>query len=284
MLDLFAVAPKDLRRNKLVEYGHYLAERDGEVNLEERTLSKREASMKRFETPPAKLRTLDQAEFNRRYESFDRNTLPSQEMLLLLSLVKVNSAEAYGVELNFQGALKRALKNDDKTYLRIMVEETYHTRILLSSARHYGIEVRDAYQPPSGLRILMHGIARAPVPISRGLSLAGEIVATLMFVNLFEAAGRVLAHDPETRDAIEERLLEICVDERGHISYNRMCSGPAELAQARLTVAMVARLLAPVFPEIVALGAYPLNVFEQIPKLTDPKLMSEGFRRQSFIA
>ena len=66
MLDLFAAAPPNVRRARLEEYHRYLVERDGEMNLEERTLSRREASMKKYETPPKALRDMDADEFSKK--------------------------------------------------------------------------------------------------------------------------------------------------------------------------------------------------------------------------
>lgn len=284
MLDLFASSPQDLRRARLAEYRQYLIERDGEMNLEERTLSRREATTGRYETPPATTREMDEKEFRKQYVAFDKKKATSPEMLLLLSLVKVNSAEAYGVAQNFQRTMNRALQNDDDAELRILCEEGYHTRILLSAANRYGIEVTEPYRPPSALRVLIGGIATAPMAIARPLTLAGEIIATLMFVKLLEITGRVLKHDPETRDAVEERLVEICTDERGHISYNRLHASALDLAQTRLILPITARIMSTVFPEIVALGAFPVNVLEELPLLTDPKRLPESVRRESFVA
>src|SRR5437870_2039553 len=101
MFDLFAAAPKDLRRARLQEYQHYLVDRDGEMNLQARTLSRREAGIKKYETRPKLVRDMDEAEFRKQYISFDKRKSLPPEMLLLLSLVKVNSAEAYGVARNF---------------------------------------------------------------------------------------------------------------------------------------------------------------------------------------
>ncbi|HEX4341206.1 MAG TPA: hypothetical protein VH062_35095 [Polyangiaceae bacterium] len=284
MLDLFASAPRDLRRARLEEYGQYLVERDGELNIEERTLSRREATIARYETPPAAVRSMDEATFKKQYTAFDKDASHSPEILLLLALVKVNSAEAYGVSQNFQRTMNRALKNDDDAELRILCEEGYHTRMLLSASNRYGIEVTEPYRPPSALRVLIGGIATAPMAIARPLTLAGEIIGTLMFAKLLDVTRRVLGHDPETRDAIEERLVEICADERGHISYNRMHMGPAELAQTRLILPLTARIMATVFPEMVALGAFPLNVLQELPLITDPKRLPESVRRDSFVA
>jgi len=284
MRDLFTAAPKDLREATLREYDSYLIERDGDMNLEERTLSKREATIKKHETPPAVTREMNEAEFRKHYAAFDKRKPLPPEMLLLLALVKVNSAEAYGVARNFERTKSRAIKAKNDSELRILCEEGYHTRILLSSANRYGIEVNQPYRPPSALRIMIGGIATAPMAIARPLTLAGEIIATLMFTKLLEVVPRVLKHVPELRDSIEERIVEICTDEHGHISYNRMHAGAADLAELRLILPLTARIMSTVFQEMVALGAYPVDVMQGLPLLANPKLIPELVRREAFLA
>jgi hypothetical protein len=284
MPDLFAAAPPALRRARLREYHHYLVERDGELNLGERTLSRREPAMKKYETPPEIIRDMDRLEFRRQYVQFEAGKGLPPEMVLLLALVKINSAEAYGVARNFQRTLDRSLRSHDDTELRVLCEECYHTRILLSIANRYGIEVLDPYRPPSALRILIGGIATAPLAIARPLTLAGEIIATLMFVKLLGVTERVLAGDPETRDAILERIVEICTDERGHISFNRMQMGAAELAQTRVLLPVAARILSRAFPELAVLGAYPTDVLSELPLLMDSRCLPECVRLRAFVA
>ena len=145
MRDLFLAAPKEMRAEKLAEYGAYLVDRDGALSIKDRLLSKREALIAKHEAPPTATAPMDEAEFRRQYNKFNKRTLHDPEMLLLLGLVKVNSAEAYGVECNFQRTLARAEAQGNDTLMRILCEETYHTRILLSSAKHYGINVDQAY-------------------------------------------------------------------------------------------------------------------------------------------
>jgi len=284
MRDLFLAAPKKMRAEKLDEYASYLVERDGELNVRERWLSKREASIAKHEAPPAATAPMDEAEFRRQYKKLDKHALRDPEMLLLLGLVKVNSAESYGVECNFQRTLARAESFGNDTLMRILCEETYHTRILLSSAKHYGIEVDQPYRPPSALRIMINGIATAPDVIALPLTLAGELIATLMFQKLLEIVPRVLRHRPEIRDAIEERIIEICTDEHGHISFNRMLAGNLELAELRVILAMTARVMRSVFPEMVALGAFPIDILQELPLLADPKRIPEPVRRDAFLA
>jgi hypothetical protein len=47
MIDLFEPVPRNAREGRLREYRDYLIDRDGELNLEERTLARRKVSMKR---------------------------------------------------------------------------------------------------------------------------------------------------------------------------------------------------------------------------------------------
>jgi hypothetical protein len=284
MRDLFLAAPHDQRKEKLREYQAYLIERDGDVNIRERTLTKREKAIVKHEAPLAFTAEMDEAEFRRMYKSFDKKRSVRPEMLLLLALVKVNSAEAYGVERNFQRVMSRAEGENDDTLLRILCEETYHTRILLSSAKHYGIEVTEAYRPPSALRIMIGSIATAPDVIARPLTLAGEFIATLMFTKLLDIVPRVLKHKPEIRDAIEERIVEICTDEHGHISYNRMCASVADFAELRMILTLTSRIMRNVFPEMVAIGAYPMDIMQDLRLIADPRLIPESVRRQAFLA
>lgn len=284
MQDVFATAPRELRTARLREYEQYLIERDGELNIEQRTLSRREERIRRYEAPPRRVRELDPAIFGKHYADFKHEPSMSEELLLLLALVKVNSAEAYGVSQNFQRTMARALKSGDESELRILCEEGYHTRILLSSSNHYGLEVKSSYRPPSALRIMIGGIATAPMAIARPLTLAGEIIATLMFIKLFRTTERVLKHDPETRNAFLERIMETCVDERGHITYNRMHMSALDLAHTRTILPLTARIMSNVFREMVALGAYPLHIWEDLPLLYDDRHLPEEVRRSSFVA
>ena len=115
----------------------------------------------------------------------------------------------------------------------LLCEETYHTRILLSTALSYGVDVGSAYEPPASLRVLIGAIGATPTFLARPLIFASEILGVLVFSNLLEKSRKILSHDPELRDAVEERLSEVLVDELGHLSFNRACLGAAGIAQAR---------------------------------------------------
>lgn len=284
MIDTFAALPAEVRRARRKEYRAFLAERDGDVDFQRRTLARREARMRSYEKSPARLRSMDEKTFAQHYAAFDARRRPTPEMMLLLALVKVNAAEAFGVTMTFGKMMKRALQDDDDLEPVLLIEETYHTRILLSAARLYGIQVDAPYVPPSALRVLIGGIANTPESISRPLTMAGEILGTLMFANLLTVARKVLPDDPELADAIEERIIEVLVDELGHISFNRMCLGPVGLAQTRLLLPLIAKGMANFSPELRVLGVMPTEPLADLPKIADPARLPEVVRSQAFFA
>lgn len=280
-MDAFSAISRAARPALLRDYRAYLHARDGAVDPARRTLSKREAGMQRFLVTGD--RPIDRALFARQYARFDPEFPTSSEMLLLLALVKVNAAEAYGVHRTIDGALARAQRSDEDTELVLLVEEFYHTRILLSAARLYGIEVPAPARPHVALRALVSGIATLPGFLARPLTLAGEMVGVLVFLKLLDAARVLLKGAPEVRDAVEERLIEILIDELGHVSYQRLSMGRTGLAMTRALLPIVARGLSRAVPEVGALGALPRAPVDSIAAL-GYRGLPETVRNHAFLA
>ncbi|MET0385113.1 MAG: hypothetical protein ABW321_04100, partial [Polyangiales bacterium] len=248
MIDVLCPLPPEARRTARAEYRQFLSERDGVLNLQDRTLSLREVGMARYERPLSRLRDIDHGLIYEQHASFNAKREMSLEAGLLLALLKANAAEAYGVSQTFDTVYKRAVDAGDDVELLLLVEETYHTRILMSAASLYGLSITSPFRPAWLLRALIGGIGRGPLVLSRPLVLAGEIVGAVTFLNLLYAARDILKHDPELRDAVEERIIEVLVDEIGHISFNRLVLGPAGMQHTRLLLPLVAEALAVAMP------------------------------------
>jgi hypothetical protein len=144
------------------------------------------------------------------------------------------------------------------------------------------MEVQAPYTPPMALRALIGGIAHTPELLSRPLTMASEIFGTLSFLKLLVAARHILKHDPELRDAVEERLTEVLIDEIGHIAFNRMCLGRAGLAQVRAVLPLVAGGLRNAMPELRALGIHLSCVGAET--VTTSSDLPDEVRRAAFIA
>jgi hypothetical protein len=280
-MEPFSPVSKTARPAILRHYREYLQARDGLVDATQRTLSKREERMRGFFV--AGDRSIDRELFQLQYERFDPKRSTCREMLLLLALVKVNVAEAYGVQQTIDGALERAQRSDDDTELMLLVEESYHTKILLSAARLYGIDVPAPARPHVALRALVSSIATLPDFLARPLTLAGEMMGVLVFLKLLDAARTILSEAPSVRDAVEERLIEILIDEIGHVSFQRLSMGRAGLALTKALLPIVALGLSRSIPEVRALGAIPHAPVEGFTALAHHGL-PETVRRNAFFA
>ncbi|HKP64885.1 MAG TPA: hypothetical protein VJV78_49470 [Polyangiales bacterium] len=282
MLDVFSPLSLEARRAQHAAYRQFLLERDGDLDLTARTLSLRESGMARYAKPLPRVREIDQALFQQQYARFDVRRRMSGEAGLLLALVKANAAEAYGVTQTFDTVYRRAQRVQDDVEVLMLVEETYHTRILLSAAVLFGLDITTPFRPAPPLRALISGISRGPDSLSRPLVLAGEIVGAVTFLNLFHKAREVLGHDPELRDAMEERVMEVLTDEIGHISFNRMLLGPAGLRTARVLLPLVSKALSIALPELGALGLHASA--EGAEHVTTSHALPDAVRRAAFVA
>jgi hypothetical protein len=284
MVDLFSPLTPEARRDNRAAYQSFLADRDGVVDVERRTLTRREEGMARYTKPLSRLREIDRPLFEAQYASFDPKVAMPPEMMLLMALVKVNAAESFGANRTYDRLFRQAIKNGDAVELTLVIEETYHTRILLSAAVLYGIEVTAPFKPPPTLRALISGITVSPEFISRPLTLASELLGTLVFTNLLYKTRDILRHDPELRDSVEERLCDVLVDELGHVSFNRMCLGGAGLAQARMILRILGMTLGGVIPELSVLGAMSDLSEKDLDSLFNGTRLPEHVRKAAFLS
>src|SRR4051794_6032170 len=127
--DLFEkIGSPAARAEGLAAYAEFLSARDGTPNLEKRSLSKREESMQRFEAPKALFHgRIDQSLFEAQFLRFDPKRPTPRELLLLLTFVKINASEAYGVEEGIAGLLKKGKMEipSEGTQLMVLLEEYY---------------------------------------------------------------------------------------------------------------------------------------------------------------
>jgi hypothetical protein len=277
--ETFRAIPAAERAEKLAMYEQFLRERDGQPDYDRMTLTHREAAMQRYERPAAIFsRPIDRKLFDDQYRQFDAARETPKELLLVLALTKVNAAEAYGIQVT-----KLVRKEEEVAPLErlISLEESYHTRILLSSARHFGLTVEHPYLPTSLFRALVAMIARVPPSLFYPLVMMSEVVGAVSFYRLMGAAREILKDEPEVRDAIEERLTEVLIDELGHISYNRLLMSPSALRACRALLPSVALMARNAVDELAVLfgGSLPLRDFMEF----EWKQVPEEIRRRAFV-
>jgi hypothetical protein len=282
MSAIFDRVPASSRHEQLEAYAAFLAERDGEPDFERSTLSRREASTTAFETTSLRYGGPFPVEtFEAQHRRYDRRRSTPDEALLLLVFVKINANEAYGVER----VTRRARRGDDlaaRLERLVLLEETYHTRLLLSAAALFGVRVTEPARPATTTRAIVGGIAELPQVAARPVTLAGEILGIVTFLRLLGAVRRVFRDHPDVRDALEERVTEVLVDEVGHMSLNRLLAAPGTFAALRPLLPLVALGTRGALPEAEALGILPVPVRDVLS--FDIGALPDEVRRRAFIA
>src|SRR5262249_30724292 len=140
----------------------------------------------------------------------------------------------------------------------VLLEEGYHTRLLLSAARLFGAEVTHASPPTASTRAIVGAIAGLPEAASRPVTFSGEIVGILTFLRMLDATRRIFAGRGALRDALEERVMEVLVDEVGHLSFNRILLGRGGFHAARAILPMVGLGTRGALPEAEMIDVLPL--------------------------
>ncbi len=280
---VFNPIPHSLRREQLEAYAAFLAERDGEPDFLRGTLAHREASALSFEQTTLRYDGPFTASlFDAQHRRYDGRRSTPAEALLLLVFVKINANEAYGVERVTRSARVAGDDLPARLLRLVLLEETYHTRLLLSAAVPFGLRVTESARPLRVTRAIVAGISDLPEVAARPIILAGEILGILTFLRLVGAVRRVFADRPEMRDALEERVTEVLIDEVGHVSYNRLLADTATFAGLRPLLRLMALGTRGALPEAEALGMLPIPTSEVLS--FDVGALPEEVRRRAFVA
>ena len=278
--------PVDIRAREdgFRAYLEFLEKRNGQMDFERRWYSEREAHLHHLQSSTAVYAgPFEEEVFRRQYRSYDRRQETSAVTQLLLLFCKVNAGEAFGVEI-MREARKEYFDRPEaqfQTEKIITNEEEYHTKYLVGATQYFGLTMNEAFHAPLSLKVLIHGLANAPAGMFHSVLLAAELAGIYTFHTLLEATRLVLKDQPEIRDALEERLFAVLIDEVGHVSYNRLALGTWGLRGARALFPLVHKGVAH-NAEMRALEAslgprIPLGAF-------DFKHLPDDVRRRAFFA
>ncbi|MGV3625030.1 MAG: hypothetical protein ACO1OB_29690 [Archangium sp.] len=252
-LSFYGPAPEASRsEDVLTEYRKFLEKRNGPgfAARDARMANEFNPALVTASTP------VDSARFNRNYEKFREKNV-SEDELALLTFVKINAGEAYGVEV--VGRARKALQNAPGVAAEVertlTAEETYHTRLLVGAAGHYeGLDVTGAWRPALPLRVLIGSLARLPKTLFHPLLLASEIAGVHVFDWMLRRLRTLFPNEPRVRESMEQRLTEVLIDEIGHVTFNRVMTGALGRAVSRPLAGLVSLSNQNLNRELVALG------------------------------
>jgi hypothetical protein len=264
-LDPLRVLSEEERREHLDAYRRFLAARDGDADLEARTLSRREPRMRAIESSPVAWRgEIDEAGF-RRCLAGERDTRLDPRTEWVLAAAKANEGERYGVEIEIGRYLARGGFpgiRDPLLMRYVLMQESYHCRILVELCRTCGIGFEP--QPPGWTnRALLALIGALPGGLRWIPVMAGEIVGTAVF-RLLHANLGLFADDPAVHARLRDLIREIWLDEVLHVAYLRAHLGPAGLAAVRLTIPEVARAVLRDVPQLRSLGCTRQSILDDL--------------------
>ena len=204
--------------NGIEGYRAFLIDRDGEADLLNRTLSRREEFFGAIETQVVRSSLpVDRDAFFRNLHRRQPEGGLSPQLYWLLATAKLNQAERFGVGLGETYGLNSGEDVPvERAYLEL--EEHYHSRLL-----GYVLDMFDLpFQivPPSPL---MRWFVKAAVFIPRSLAApfvgAAEMAGCVMFAMLGARGVELFADEPAVAARIRSLYNEILTDEIGHVGY-----------------------------------------------------------------
>ena len=199
----------------------------------------------------------------------------------LMAFVKINAGEAYGVEAVGRARHSRPLTDAplDRVERLLLQEEQYHTRILAGAANQFGLSPpASAYRAPLATRVLIGTLVHAPEAFFHPVLLAAEVGGLFLFNWLLQQVARRFTG--ELRESLEARLIEIMIDEIGHVAFNRVAVGPLGIEVGRVLAPEVAHSTAGMLPELKSLG-WSRDTLRQFDGFS-LKSLPEAARRSAF--
>jgi hypothetical protein len=234
---LFTPLPAEQRRRIADDYVAFALRRDGEPDVVKRTLSRREEFFREFDARPKPVWTgepIAQHDFSALHRGVKPLAGVSPLVWWLVQVSRANEGEAWGVDYlldrgGFDGLGKGGrLKPRDFADL----EETYHTRIMHTVVRLFGIDY-SLREPPRVIQQSVKLMSRLPHRGSYVLLLAGELMGTVAFLRMAQHGDKLLEPWPEFRTLVRELLDEILIDEIGHVTFLLGSMNAVELAAIR---------------------------------------------------
>jgi hypothetical protein len=249
-----ALTPAERQRAQ-IEYLKFLKGRDGTPDPANRRLSVREEYFRQIDSHAVySQRKVDKAAFERNHRAAEPETNLDPLMLWLLCTAKLNQSERYGVELEIaHNRRQTAQVNPDDAQSYIVLEEFYHTRILLDVLKVFGLEIEMLPPPDRRTRWLIHGMVYVPKKFSLPLTLVGEVFGVVAFSLLRNKASELFADEPEVLARVQSLYDEILADEIGHVMFARAQLGKIGLKVAQTLQPLVVKSILDNVPELTQL-------------------------------
>jgi len=234
----------------IVRYREFLVARDGDADLLSHRLSKREAFFDNLALSPVRSSTpIDRATYFRNMAKRRPESDLEPRMLWILATAKANQAERFGVGL---AELLGRVNADDPARVHVMLQESYHTRLLADVVAMFGLPV-SARPPRAFVRLMIHLMVSAPERWTLPLVGASEMTGCVLFRALRDKGVELFADEPAVAERIQLLYNEILADEISHVGFIAARLDEHGRSTMRRLYARLSSTLASQFSEIVAL-------------------------------
>jgi hypothetical protein len=263
VLDPFRVLGKQEKTQQLDSYLRYLKEANGERDIANKSLSKRDERMADFEqtlkTDKSSSVPLD--EIHQYMDSTPPDSL-DRRLLWLLIAAKANRGEKYGADRKIEEIQKEGAAALPDITEYILLEEQYHTKILQGACNMSGLDV-DIPDPPRALQVIIRQMLKLPKLPSDLLIFLGEVVGVHTFQLMLDNV-TLFSDDPVLQKNLEKLVSEILNDEVGHVVYCRSQLGPKSIKLAEKLVRFMGKRILSEIPEIGILAGGKAQFLERL--------------------
>jgi hypothetical protein len=199
-------------------YREFLRRRDGVADLYANSLTAREEFFAKIDREPIRSKVVfDRALYLRNVRKYSNDPDLDPRLEWILAVARGNQAERFGVELaRLYG--RSAPEEAPPEELHIILQESYHTRILADVVAVFGLPVPQL-PPDRATRFFIKLMVFNPLPERFNLPLVGmaEMTGCLFFSALRDRGMELFASEPEVVERIRMLFNEILADELCHV-------------------------------------------------------------------
>lgn len=252
MINIWKVMPENERQVFNGLYIDYLKRRNGPADFQKYTAEIREHYVDSVQSDQFRKANgeplIDLGGFTKNQLANEVDTDLDERTLWAICTANVNMQERYAVDYAFQ--VKEF--GPDDSFSWIMIEEHYHTLLLLGCVEAMGAVVKNV-EPKLITALMVKSLSRLPRYASDPLILCTEIIALAVLRMLWTRGHELFSGEKEIMRRIDNAYAQIITDEIGHVRHVHSRMGQARLSFARALVLPIAKSYLNDLPQITAL-------------------------------
>lgn len=238
---IFSPATRLERAANFEAYWAYTVEHDGEILEDQKSLTRKQQSLTRFQSNPVRSsRPLPDPEgFYRNYVTMqDDPRMLDRKTLLLTFLYKFARHEFVGISAAWSASsrITESASMIAKIGRYHLCEEFSHMRLFHEMFRTFRLDKVEWVPLGKWMGRMYRLFPRFPEALMAPPAFVTELMGLTVYLHVDGVLDEILADEREARGRVRELLKEIMTDELAHVGQRRNFMGPVGLAAARVFV------------------------------------------------